>query len=153
MTEPISVVISALIAALISILTGFFTISQNAKKFYAEKSAMDRKPWIDEMREYCVELLTICALYSSEEQMTKEERERFEKARQRMLVRLNPIGMGYAKDDALFALLTGDFAKVKQNGEQIRRILAEIIKHERDKFRIESGRTKNMKKKIKSQQD
>lgn len=113
---------------------------------------MDRKPWIDEMREYCVELLTICALYSSEEQMTKEERERFEKARQRMLIRLN-IGMGYVKDDALFALLTGDFVKVKQNGEQIRRILAEIIKHERDKLRIESGRTKNMKKKIKSQQD
>ena len=153
MTEPISIVISALISALISIVTAIFTITQNAKKFYAENSNKDRMPWIEDMREYCVELLTLTALYSSENELTKEDREKFERARQKMLVSLNPQGHGYEKDDELFTLLCGNFDQVKTNSNKIRSVLSEIIKHERDKMRIESGRTKTMRKKIKSQQE
>ena len=152
MTEPISVIISALIAALISILTGVYTVKQSEKRFYAENSVKDRKPWVDDMRAFLVELLTIAALNESESALSKEDRERFERARQNLLIRLNPLGKGYERDEELFKLLSLDFNGIKGNADKIRQSLSGIIKHERDKLRIETGRSKRMRQKIVKEQ-
>ena len=80
----------------------------------------------------------MCEQYDADS-LPAEQRAAFLKARNGILIRLDPVGW-YATDDELIARLKDpDFGKVKENLPRVREILMTIIKTEWDKVKIEAG--------------
>lgn len=140
-------VIAAAITASIAFLAGLLVNWQGRSQFFASTVSTERMIWIKDIRALCAELCSVCEQYEPGA-LPPEQYAVFLKARNGILIRLDPKGW-YKTDDELIALLKKpDFAKVKQNLPRIREILMTINKAEWDKVKIEAGNSRRKVRKI-----
>ena len=108
--------------------------------------------WIKDIRALCAELCTICEQYDNAASLPEKQRAAFLKARNGILIRLDPKEW-YETDAEVIALLwEPDFEKVKRNLPRIREILMAVNKTEWDKVKIEAGNSRWKVRKIKKLQ-
>ena len=145
-------IIAAAIAALAAFVAGLLVNVQDKARFFSTTVSGERMVWIKDMRVLCADLFSVCEQYDAES-LPPEGYAQFLKARNGILIRMDPPGW-YATDDELLSLLSDpDFAKVKANLPRIRLIMTEIIKGEWDKVKIEAGNNRWKVKKIKELQE
>ena len=131
-------IIAAIIAAVTAFIAGLLVNIQGKSQFFSTTVSGERMVWIKDMRVLCADLFSICEQYDVENLPAKEYAQ-FLKARNGILIRLDPIGW-YSIDDELFQLLSQpDFARVKANLPRVRFLIMTIIKTEWDKVKIEAG--------------
>ena len=131
-------VIAAAIAGAFAFIAGLLVNVQGNAQFFSTTVSAERMVWIKDIRELCAELCAVCEQYDADS-LPAEQYAVFLKARNGILIRLDPAGW-YATDDELIALLQEpDFGKVKANLPRVREILMTIIKTEWDKVKIEAG--------------
>ena len=147
-----SEIIAAAIAALAAFAAGLLVNLQGTFQFFSSVVSAERMIWIKDMRVLCADLFSVCEQYDAEN-LPPEQYAAFLKARNGILIRMDPPGW-YSTDDELLLLLSDpDFAKVKANLSRIRLIMMEIIKGEWDKVKIEAGNNRWKVKKIRELQD
>ena len=145
MTEVTVAVISVLVSLLVSIIVNF----QDAVKFFSTIVSKERLIWIKDMRELLAELLTICEQYDRVEDMDGRQYASFLKARNGILIRLNPNDKKYPYDQTLLDLLSEpDFLKIKKEAPRIRRLITAILKNEWDKVKVEAGNSRRKVKRV-----
>lgn len=133
-----SEVIAAVIAGAFAFVAGLLVNVQGNAQFFSTTVSGERMVWIKDIRELCAELCAVCEQYDAAN-LPAEQYAAFLKARNGILIRLDPVGW-YETDDELIALLKDpDFGKVKANLPRVREILMTIIKTEWDKVKIEAG--------------
>ena len=149
-------IIAATIAASLAFVAGLIVNSEGRFQFFSTIVSAERMAWIKEIRNLAADLCTLCEQYNPEN-LSDEHYAEFLKARNGILVRLDPKGW-YTTDDELIELLDStDFGKVKANLPRIREIIMTINKSEWDKVKIEAGnsawkvwRIKSLQRKLKS---
>ena len=133
-----SEVIAAVIAGAFAFVAGLLVNLQGNSQFFSTTVSAERMVWIKDIRELCAELCAVCEQYDAAS-LPAEQYAAFLKARNGILIRLDPVGW-YETDDELIALLKDpDFGKIKANLPRVREILMTIIKTEWDKVKIEAG--------------
>ena len=133
-----SEVIAAAIAGAFAFVAGLLVNSQGKSQFFSTTVSGERMVWIKDIRELCAQLCAVCEQYDADS-LPAEQYAVFLKARNGILIRLDPVGW-YTTDDELIELLKEpDFGKVKANLPRVREILMTIIKTEWDKVKIEAG--------------
>ena len=131
-------VIAAVIAGLFAFIAGLLVNIQSKSQFFSTTVSAERMVWIKDIRELCADLCSVCEQYDAGN-LPPEQYAVFLKARNGILIRLDPTGW-YTTDDELISLLQEpDFGKVKANLPRIREILMTINKNEWDKVKIEAG--------------
>ena len=136
-----------IIAAAIAFLAGLLVNIQGKEQFFSTTVSAERLVWIKDIRKLCATLCSVCEQYDAEN-LPSEQYAVFLKARNGILIRLDPSGW-YTTDDELITLLQEpDFGKVKTNLSRIREILMTINKNEWDKVKIEAGNSKWKVKRI-----
>ena len=142
-----SEIIAAAITAAVAFFAGLLVNWQGRFQFFASTVSRERMVWIKDIRALCADLCSVCEQYEPDT-LPPEQYAVFLKARNGILIRLDPKGW-YTTDDELIDLLKApDFAKVKQNLPRIREILMTINKTEWDKVKIEAGNSRGKVKKI-----
>ena len=140
-------IISTSITALIAFIAGLMVNIQGRFQFFSTTVSQERMIWIKDIRSLCTELCSICEMYDVDT-LPDTEKMNFLKARNGILIRLDPKGW-YITDDELIDLLKEpDFSTVKQNVPRIREILRRIEKGEWDKVKIEAGNSASKVKRI-----
>ena len=145
-------VYAAIIAGGFAFIAGLLVNAQGKAQFFSSTVSAERMAWIKDMRELCAELFSVCERYDAGD-LPPEGRAAFLKARNGILIRLDPPGW-YTTDDELLSLLAEpDFGKVRANLPRVRLILTTIIKNEWDKVKIEAGNSRWKVKKIEAMQE
>ena len=133
-----SEIIAAVITASVAFLAGLLVNVQGRSQFFSTTVSGERMMWIKDIRNLYAELSAVCERYDATD-LPEEQYAVFLKARNGILIRLDPKGW-YSTDDELIELLKDpDFGKVKANLPRIREILMTILKTEWDKVKIEAG--------------
>ena len=131
-------IIAAVITAFVAFLVGLLVNVQGRSQFFSTTVSGERMVWIKDIRGLCAELFTICERYDAAN-IPEEEYAAFLKARNGILIRLDPKGWYHTDDELIELLKDPDFGKVKANLPRIREILMTILKTEWDKVKIEAG--------------
>ena len=140
-------IIAAAITAVVAFVAGLLVNWQGRYQFFTSTVSKERMVWIKDIRGLCTDLCSVCEQYDPDA-LPPEQYAVFLKARNGILIRLDPKGW-YTTDDELIDLLKApDFAKVKQNLPRIREILMTINKTEWDKVKIEAGNSRRKVKQI-----
>lgn len=148
MSEIIAAVISVLISSIVSLIVNLLVRRQGHNEFYSKTVSAERLSWISDMRELFATFFAICEMHKNDDLSVKQRYE-FNKIRNSILIRLNPVSSGYELDNQLRQLIeTTDFMSIKNNMADIRSIIEQIIKDEWDKIKIEAGRDVTMVKHI-----
>ena len=147
MDQTTGVIISAAIAAVVSIIVNISSGYLSRRKMYAETASSERINWIREMRESTIELISLCETFDSFDSLDREQQLAFNKAKTSIIVHLNPSVYGYGNDNELYGLIADkSYNDIKANRIEIAKLVSTICKDEWDKVKIESGRTKAMRK-------
>lgn len=147
MSEGFFTLIAAIVSAMVSALIALNVYTQGELHFFSTAISSERMSWIKEIRALSTELFSICEQYDTAE-LPQEQLAAFLRARNGILIRLDPIGW-YRADDRLIALLSSpDFIEVRGHVPEIRDILRRILKSEWDKVKIEAGNSKWKVRKI-----
>lgn len=132
MTDIYAAAISAAVALIVGLLVNF----QGRKQLFSNTVSKERMVWIKEVRALCVDLCVLCEQY---DRLTPDQETAFLKAREGILLHLDPKGH-YITDDALIELLQDkSFEDVKKNIGKVRETLRRVFKSEWDKVKIEAG--------------
>ena len=140
-------VITALISAISAFLVTLFMNLQGRNQFFSNIVSRERMLWIKDMRELCTTLCSVCEQYD-EAPILSEQYTTFLKARNGILIRLDPKGTFASDDDLIEWLEDKDFKKVKENIPKIRKTLIKINKLEWDVVKQEAGNNRWIKRKI-----
>ena len=131
-------VIVALVTAVFAFFAGLLVNAQGRTQFFSSTVSKERMAWIYDIRGLCAELFSVCEQYDPEN-LPAEALAAFLKARNGILIRLDPLGW-YITDDELIQLLSEpDFVKVREHLPRIRLLITTILKNEWDKVKIEAG--------------
>ena len=152
MTEAVSAVIVAAISAFVAAVVALAVNIQGHEQFFSTTVSTERMNWIRDMRGLCAELFSICEQYDSGS-LPPEQYAAFLRARNGILIRVDPAGWYPQTDDKIIALLSDpDYTKVRDNIPEIRETVRRIFKSEWDKVKIEAGNSRQKVRKIEALQ-
>ena len=140
-------VIAAVVTGAFAFVAGLLVNVQGNAHFFSSTVSHERMVWIHEIRQLGTKLFSVCEQYEPG-QLPPEAETVFLKARNGILIRLDPPGW-YVTDDELITLLSEqDFASVREHLPRIRLLLTSILKTEWDKVKIEAGNSRWKVKRI-----
>ncbi len=146
MVEILLPLISAVIAAGISLVISLITRHQTVQTFYSQMITSNRMEWIESMRGHSARLLTFTDIY---ETLDAEQAREFHLVKNQILVRINPGNGPYEKDNKIRELLENKtYAEIRASSDELRTLFAELMKEEWDRCKIEAGRDRKMRRKI-----
>ena len=132
---------SAVLASVVSWVTSLALRRQERHKSYSQIVTNDRIAWIKLMREITAQLLAIC---ESKTTLTQTELDEFNLIKNKIKIHLN---VKYEEDKRVCDILSGSFADVKRDSDELMKILMTMFNHEWHKIREEAGEDKILKKK------
>lgn len=146
-------IIAAGIAAGVSLVLSYLVTLKENSRFFSNTVSHERLAWIKEIRDLTVTLFSICERYEADE-LPEEQFSEFLKARNGILIRLNPSYSDYSLDRELHSLLSEpDFTTIKENVPRVRNIIGTILKSEWDKVKIEAGNSPSKIRRIQKLQN
>ena len=151
MSDLVLTLISAAIAAGVSLVISLITRHQTAYTFYSQMVTANRMEWIQAMRDYSARLLMFTETY---ETLTEEQAQEFHLVKNQILVRLNPANGSYIKDNEIRKLLENKtYTEIRAASNTLRVLFVELFKDEWDRCKIEAGRNKKMRRHIEHERE
>ena len=83
-------IIAAAISSAVAFMLGLLVNWQGGRQFFSSTVSRERMVWIKDIRALCAELCTICEQYDNAASLPEKQRAAFLKARNGILIRLDP---------------------------------------------------------------